>query len=65
MNDPFALGTSVPFDGPAVIFQKDSTTVVPPDWRAVVDDAGNLILSRQDTAANSRLRGERMMRNGH
>jgi hypothetical protein len=55
----------MPFNGPAVIFQKDSTTVVPPDWRAVVDNAGNLILSRKDAATGSRLDGERMMRNGH
>jgi N-methylhydantoinase A len=59
------LPLQAPFDGPAVIFQKDSTTVVPPDWRAVVDKAGNLILSRKDAAAGSRLDGERMMRNGH
>jgi N-methylhydantoinase A len=30
--------------GPAIILQKDSTTVVPPGWSAINDDAGNLIL---------------------
>jgi N-methylhydantoinase A len=30
--------------GPAIIFQLDTTTVVPPDWVASVDGLGNLIL---------------------
>ena len=63
--DRAELPVQTPFDGPAIIFQKDSTTVVPPDWRAVVDPAGNLILSRKDAAGDSRMRAERMMRNGH
>ena len=33
------------FDGPAVIFQYDTTTVVPPEWRAHVDRFSNLILT--------------------
>jgi N-methylhydantoinase A len=53
------LPVLTPFDGPAIIFQKDSTTVVPPEWRAVVDTAGNLILSRRQ------MQEERVMRNGH
>jgi N-methylhydantoinase A len=40
-----ALPMDVPFDGPALVLQRDSTTVVPPGWRAVADAAGNLILS--------------------
>jgi N-methylhydantoinase A len=32
------------FEGPAVVVQMDSTTVVPPGWRAEVDGAGNLVL---------------------
>jgi N-methylhydantoinase A len=28
--------------GPAIIEQADSTTVIPPGWDAVMDDAGNL-----------------------
>jgi N-methylhydantoinase A len=32
------------FDGPAIVPQMDATTVVPPGWRAEVDDAANLIL---------------------
>ena len=31
--------------GPAVLFQKDTTTVVPPGWHARVHDSGNLILT--------------------
>jgi N-methylhydantoinase A len=33
------------FAGPAVVLQKDSTTIVPPGWSAINDKAGNLILS--------------------
>ena len=31
--------------GPAVIFQKDSTTVLPPGSRAVVDESGNILIN--------------------
>ena len=34
-----------PFSGPAIVLQMDSTTVVPPGWRAVADTNGNLILN--------------------
>jgi N-methylhydantoinase A len=30
--------------GPAIVEQFDATTVIPPDWRAAVDNYGNLIL---------------------
>ncbi len=33
------------FSGPAIVLQKDSTTVIPPGCRAVNDPAGNLILT--------------------
>jgi N-methylhydantoinase A len=33
-------------DGPALVLQVDSTTVVPPGWRATVDTWGNLVLER-------------------
>ncbi len=33
------------FHGPAIVLQKDSTTVIPPRWSAINDAAGNLILS--------------------
>jgi N-methylhydantoinase A len=32
------------FAGPAIVLQKDSTTVIPPSWSAINDAAGNLIL---------------------
>jgi N-methylhydantoinase A len=41
-RDRLPLETPVP--GPAVVLQKDSTTVVPPGWQAVADRAGSLIL---------------------
>jgi N-methylhydantoinase A len=34
------------FEGPAVIFQRDATTVVPPGWQARAEASGSLILSR-------------------
>ncbi len=34
------------FPGPAVLFQRDTTTVVPPGWTARADASGSLILSR-------------------
>ena len=33
--------------GPAVIEQEDSTVLVPPSWHALVDRAGNIVISRQ------------------
>ncbi len=33
------------FAGPAVVLQKDSTTVIPPGCSAINDPAGNLILT--------------------
>jgi N-methylhydantoinase A len=32
------------FAGPAVVTQMDSTTVIPPGWRAIVDGWLNLVL---------------------
>jgi N-methylhydantoinase A len=33
------------YDGPAVIEEDTTTTVVPPGWRARLDDHGNLVLT--------------------
>jgi N-methylhydantoinase A len=33
--------------GPAVLFQLDTTTVIPPDWSATVDGWGNLLVEQQ------------------
>ncbi|ATY85986.1 methylhydantoinase [Kyrpidia spormannii] len=32
------------FPGPAIVLQKDTTTVIPPDCAAFVDDSGNMII---------------------
>ena len=32
--------------GPAVLFQLDTTTIVPPDWSAMVDGWGNLLVEQ-------------------
>ena len=39
-----ALPVDAPFAGPAIIVQKDATTVVPPGWSVRVDTSANLIL---------------------
>lgn len=38
------LPAGASFDGPAVVEQYDSTTVVPPGARVVVDDHANLVV---------------------
>jgi N-methylhydantoinase A len=44
--DRTRLPLDEPFDGPAVVFQRDTTTVIPPGWRGCAQASGNLILSR-------------------
>jgi N-methylhydantoinase A len=41
-----ALAAGHRFVGPAIVVQMDSTTVVPPGWRAAVDSGGNLLLEQ-------------------
>jgi len=40
------LPVDEPLEGPAVIFQRDTTVLVPPGWRACAQPSGNLILAR-------------------
>ena len=40
------LPLDVPIPGPAIVFQRDTTVLVPPAWSARADRAGNIILSR-------------------
>jgi N-methylhydantoinase A len=42
--DRLALPAGATFDGPAIVEQMDSTVVVPPGWRAAVDDYGNIVM---------------------
>ena len=42
-RDALPVGTT--FDGPAILLQKDSTTVVPPGATAQVDPSGSLIIT--------------------
>jgi N-methylhydantoinase A len=44
--DRHRLPVSMPIVGPAVAFQKDATTVIPPGWQAQADEVGNLVLTR-------------------
>jgi N-methylhydantoinase A len=41
-----ALGAGDTFDGPAIVTQLDTTTLVPPGWSAEADSTGTLILRR-------------------
>jgi 5-oxoprolinase (ATP-hydrolysing) len=45
-----ALCAGQSVDGPAIILDPTSTTVVEPDWRAVANDRGHLVLERAVTA---------------
>ena len=40
------LGAGDAIDGPAIVTQLDTTTLVAPGWRALVDEWGNLVLER-------------------
>ena len=42
-----ALPAEASFAGPAVVVQRDATTLVPPGWRASVARNGNIILERE------------------
>ncbi len=39
-----SLAPGAAVDGPAIVVQGDTTTVVPPGFRASADDAGNLVI---------------------
>jgi N-methylhydantoinase A len=41
------LPVGQPFDGPAIILQTDTTTIVPPGWGAELHPAGSLILTQK------------------
>ena len=44
------LPVATPFQGPAIILQKDTTTIVPPGWTATVHPSGSMILTQGETA---------------
>ncbi|MBB4120236.1 hydantoinase/oxoprolinase family protein [Martelella radicis] len=46
--DRATLGAGASFDGPAILTQLDTTTVVKPGWRARVDASGAVILNREE-----------------
>lgn len=45
-----ALPPGIPFDGPAILVQKDSTTVVPPKATATVHPSGSVIITLEPVA---------------
>jgi N-methylhydantoinase A len=42
------LPMDVPVAGPAIVFQRDTTIVVPPGWSAIAKASGPLMLSIQN-----------------
>jgi 5-oxoprolinase (ATP-hydrolysing) len=48
--DRASLCAGQSIDGPAIILDPTSTTIVEPDWRAVANDRGHLVLERAVTA---------------
>jgi N-methylhydantoinase A len=45
--DRAALASGSSWCGPAIIEQDDTTTLLLPGWEALVDELGNLLLSRR------------------
>jgi N-methylhydantoinase A len=46
-----ALGAGQVLDGPAIVEQLDTTTLVPPGARAIVHESGALIIDRAEEPA--------------
>jgi N-methylhydantoinase A len=42
------LAPGMQFDGPAIVEQSDTTTVVEPDMKVIVDAQGNLLVKLKD-----------------
>ncbi|MEC1591068.1 hydantoinase/oxoprolinase family protein [Bacillus sonorensis] len=47
--DRRALANGQSIDGPAIIEQDDSTTLILPNWQVTADQAGNLIIERKES----------------
>ncbi|MDJ0926462.1 MAG: hydantoinase B/oxoprolinase family protein [Gammaproteobacteria bacterium] len=50
-RDELPAGSAM--DGPAIVTEENATTVVDPDWRLTVDDAGRLRLNRHRTRSGA------------
>ena len=48
LYDRVGLAPGHGFDGPAIVRQDDTTTVIPPDFQVEVDRFGNLVISKRD-----------------
>jgi N-methylhydantoinase A len=44
--DRNALSPGFRFSGPSIVQQADTTTLIEPGWDGLVDEAGNMILTR-------------------
>ncbi|RJG41255.1 hydantoinase/oxoprolinase family protein [Mesorhizobium sp. DCY119] len=49
--DRAGLGSGVVFEGPVILTQLDTTTLVPPGWHGSVHESGAIILTRHEGAA--------------
>ena len=47
--DRYALGPGVEFTGPAIVEERESTTVLPPGVSAIVDEYANLMAETRPT----------------
>lgn len=47
--DRRALANGQSIDGPAIIEQDDSTTLILPNWQVTADQTGNLIIERKES----------------
>jgi N-methylhydantoinase A len=45
-----ALCSGAAIDGPALITEPQTTTVVPPGWQAGIDEQGGIVLTRREAA---------------
>ena len=48
--DRASLGAGARFDGPAILSQLDTTTLVPPGWSGTVHETGAILLTRREGA---------------
>ena len=55
--DRDALGADATIAGPAILFDRTSTTVVEPGWRATVNAGGDLVLERAEPLPGRRASG--------
>jgi N-methylhydantoinase A len=56
--DRYRLGPGATFTGPAIVEERESTTVIGPDAMVSIDDQGNLVVTKGGEGESLRLGGE-------